>query len=207
LTETSRPDPPPHPPSNLAQRILPITAVDAGTILYRIHRTRYEPLYFGRQDDPDRRQRWDAPDASYGVCYMAEQDHIAFAETLLRDLRLDAVQETELASRSLARLRVRAPLRLVAMHGRSLRALGADASVIHGPYEITWAWSAELHAHPEAPDGIRYRARHDDSGFSVALFERACGGVEHLDSTPLLDPAHVRELARWLDRYDVGLTT
>jgi hypothetical protein len=203
----SRPGPPPHPPANLARRTLSIASVDAGTILYRLHRTRSEPLYFGRQDDPDSRQRWDAPDASYGVCYMAEQDHIAFAETLLRDLRLDAVQETELAIRSLARLHVRTPLRLVAMHGKSLRALGANASVVDGRYDVAWSWSAALYAHADAPDGIRYRARHDDSGFSIALFERARDRVEHLDSVGLLDPAHTRELTRWLGRYDVGLTT
>lgn len=207
MTAASRPGPPPQPPANVAQRTLPIDNVEAGTILYRIHRSSHDPLHFGRRDDPDRRQRWDAPDASYGVCYMAQEGYIAFAETLLRDLRLDAVQEAELAIRSLARIHVRAPLQLVAMHGRSLRPLGADASVVHGPYHMTCAWSAALHTHPDAPDGIRYRARHDDSGFAIALFERARDRVEHLDSVRLLDPTHTRELARWLDRYDVGLTT
>jgi hypothetical protein len=181
--------------------------VDAGTILYRIHRSRHAPLHFGRPDDPHRRQRWDAPDASYGVCYLSEEGRIAFAETLLRDLQLEAVQEAELTIRSLARIHVRAPLQLVAMHGRSLRPLAADASVVHGPYHTTGAWSAALHTHADSPDGIRYRARHDDSGFSIALFERARDRVEHLDSVRLLDPAQARELARWLDRYDVGLTT
>jgi hypothetical protein len=184
-----------------------ISPVGAGTILSRIHRSHQAPLYFGRESNPERRQRWDASDASYGVCYMAQEGHIAFAETLLRDLDLEAVQERELAIRSLARLHVRAPLRLVAMHGQALRGLGADASVVQGPYDVTWAWSAALHAHPDAPDGICYRARHDDSGFSIALFERAGDRVEHLDSTGLLAPAHARELARWLDRYSVGLTS
>lgn len=91
---------------------------------------------------------------------MARAGHIAFAETLLRDLTLGVVHEAELAIRSLTLLRVLAPLRLVTMHGRALRADGADASVVHGPYTTTWAWSSAIHDHPGAPDGIYYRARH-----------------------------------------------
>jgi hypothetical protein len=203
----ARPGPPPHPPGDLAQRKLKIGPVGAGVVLSRIHRSRHAPLHFGRDSDPVRRQRWDAPDASYGVCYMAEEDHIAFAETLLRDLTLDALPEAELKIRSLARLRVRAPLRLVAMHGQALRAQGADASVVQGPYPITRDWSAAFHAHPSAPDGICYRARHDDSGFSIALFERAQGKVEHTSSVELLDRMLAQDLAQWLDRYEVGLTS
>ena len=200
MTKSALPGPPPSPPATLSQRALEISSVGAGTILYRIHRSHQPPLYFGRESGPDRRQRWAAPDASYGVCDMAQEGHIAFAETLLRDLELESVQERELAIRSLARLHVRAPLRLVAMHGAALRRLGADAAVVRGPYDVTWDWSAAFHAHPDAPDGICYRARHDDSGFSIALFERAADRVEPLDSTGLLDAAHVRELARGPDR-------
>jgi hypothetical protein len=207
VNRPARPGPPPTPPAGLAQRTLKIAPLSAGVVLSRIHRSRHAPLYFGRDSDPERRQRWDAPDASYGVCYMAEEGHIAFAETLLRDLTLDAIPEAELKVRSLARLRVRAPLRLVAMHSKALRAHGADASVVQGPYPITWEWSAAFHAHPSAPDGICYRARHDDSGFSIALFERAQSKVEHTGSVDLLDPMFARELAQWLDRYEVGLTS
>jgi hypothetical protein len=79
--------------------------------------------------------------------------------------------------------------------------------VVQGPYAATWEWSAAFHAHPDAPDGIRYRARHDDSGFSVALFDRARDRVEPTSPVDLLDPAFAPELARWLDRYEVGLTS
>lgn len=180
MNRESHPGPPPLPPAGLARRALKFSLLDQGVVLYRVHRTRNAPLHFGREIEPDRRQRWDAPDASYGVCYMAEEGHIAFAETLLRDLTLDAIPETEVEVRSLTRLRVSAPLRLVAMHGQALRAHGADAGVVQGPYSITWEWSAAFHDHADAPDGIHYRARHDDSGFSVALFERARDRVECL---------------------------
>lgn len=206
MTGSARAGQPPRPPEILSRRTLQISSVDAGIVLYRIHRSQQAPLHFGRGSDPDRHHRWDAPDASYGVCYLAQKAHTAFAETLLRDLEIGAIQERELAIRSLARLHVRAPLRLVAMHGKGLRRLGADASVVQGAYDATWLWSA-FHAHPNAPDGIRYRARHDDSGLSIALFERGRDKVEHLDSTGLLDRAHTRELSRWLDRYEIGLSS
>jgi hypothetical protein len=207
VNRPARPGRPPNLLAGLAERTLKVSLISAGVVLSRIHRSHHAPLHFGHEGDPERRQRWDSPGASYGVCYLAEESHIAFAETLLRDLTLDAIPEAELRIRSLARLRVRAPLRLVAMDGKALRAHGADASVVQGPYPITWEWSAAFHAHPSAPDGIRYRARHDDSGFSIALFERAHGKVEHTSSVELLDPMFARELAQWLDRYEVGLTS
>ncbi len=201
------PGPPPRPPADLGQRQLPLSEVAVGTLLYRIHRTRADPLYFGRQTDPARRQRWDSPDASYGVCYLALESHIAFAETMLRDLSLEIVHQDDVNVRSLALVEVRTPLRLVEMHSEHLRPLGADASVVQGSYDVTWEWSAALHAHPEMPEGIRYRARHDDSGFSVALFERAERKIHCAASTPLGEPSLAAELARWLDRYKVSLTT
>jgi hypothetical protein len=201
------PGPPPRPPADLAQRSLPLHTVPSATTLYRLHRTGLNALYFGRETDPARRQRWDSPNASYGVCYLAVESHIAFVETLLRDLDLDTVHQDDLEVRSLALVEAREPLRLVEMNDQHLRPLGADASVVQGSYDVTWNWSAEFHAHREAPDGIRYRARHDDSGFSVALFERASQKVHLLDSTPLVDRSLATELAGWPDRYNVGLTT
>lgn len=138
---------------------------------------------------------------------MAEEDHIAFVETLLRDLSLRDVSEAELAVRSLARIRVVSPLRLVAMHGKSLHAHGADAAVVQAPYPNAWEWSRAFHRHPSAPDGIYYRARHDDSGFSIALFERAAAKVAEVESTELLVPGFAGTLAEWLDRYDLGLSS
>lgn len=202
-----RPGSPPLPPANFASRPLRTTTLSVGEILYRIHRADRGPLYFGRAKDPEQRQRWDAPDGGYGVCYLAREESTAFVETLLRDLELDAVPETELAIRSLARVCIRDPIRLAEMHGRALRSHGADASVVQGPYPVTWEWSAAIHAHPEEPDGILCRARHDDSGFTIALFERAADKIELLASTGLLNPARIHDLANWLDRYGVGVTS
>ena len=204
MRKSEPPGPPPAPPTDLGTRTLKSIRIGPGAILCRIHRTKQEALYFGRETELHRRQRWDSPDASYGVCYMAEEDHIAFVETLLRDLSRKDVSETELEIRSITRLRVRLPLRLVAMHGKYLRGNGADGSVVQGPYPNCWKWSEALHGHPSEPDGIYFRARHDDSGFSIALFERAGERVEEIESTELLDARMWRTLGGWLDRYGLG---
>lgn len=134
------------------------------------------------------------------------EDHIAFAETLLRDPGVRHVHTDDLRPRSLVELSVeREPLRVVEMNDENLNAMGADASVVQGPYDVTWAWSKAIFEHSSRPEGIRYRARHDDSGFSIAVFERAAGRLRPSPSVPLLDPALARTLGRWLDRYNRGL--
>jgi hypothetical protein len=178
----------------------------AGTLLCRIHRTAAGVLYFGPRTDPRQRGRWDAPDDGYGVCYLAQRGHTAFSETLLRELDREEVSESgDLAARSLVGIQVIRALVLARMHGPGLRQMKATAAVVQGSYDVTWAWSHALHAHPQRVDGIVYRARHDDDDLAVALFERARDAIAVLDSTPLLDVALSAELGSWLDRYEVGL--
>ncbi len=203
---SSRQGPPPLPPTNLAQRELTRREIPAGTLLYRIHGTSVGALYYGPRSDPEEHGRWDAPDDSYGVCYLAERGHTAFAETLLRELDREEVSEKgDLRPRSLAHVRVERPLVLARMHGSGLRRMKATAAVVQGPYEITWAWSRAIHDHPSELDGIGYRARYDDDDFSIALFDRAADAITVVDSRPLLDPALAVELGSWLDRYGIGL--
>jgi hypothetical protein len=201
------PGPAPLPSSDLAARTLPEVSVPVGSVFFRIHRSAHGPLYFGPRTVVHDRMRWDSPDDLYGVCYFAMHDHGAFAETMLRDLSLDDVSMSDLALRSLATIEVVESISLVQLHGHGLRAVGATAAVVHGSYDVTWAWSAALYSHPRSIDGVRYRARHDDSGFSVALFDRARKKIRLRDSTPLMAPSVAPVLARWLDRYGLGLVT
>lgn len=199
-----QPGAPPEPPADLVRRALPIHTVPAATSLYRIHWSHLEPLYFGRSTDPGERNRWDAPDARYGVCYLGETSTVAFAETYLRE-RVRLIEENQLAPKSLAALRTDRDLRLVQMHGAGLTKLGADASVVAGPYPLCQKWSAALHQHPGTPDGIRYRARHDDDGFAIALFDRAADALVEVTRYPLVAAESAQDLASWLDRYGLGL--
>jgi hypothetical protein len=201
-----RPGLPPRPPANLGQRELTLREIPARTVLYRIHRTNVGALYYGPRTDPEERGRWDAPDDCFGVCYLAERGHTAFAETLLRELDREELSEKgDLRPSSLARIRVQRPLVLARMHGSGPRRVKATAAVVHGPYEITWAWSKAIQAHPSQVDGIGYRARHDDDDLSIALFDRAADAIVVTDSLPLLDPALAAELGSWLDLYGIGL--
>jgi hypothetical protein len=162
-------------------------------------------MHFGRSLDADERQRWDSPDASYGVWYAAEPDYVAFAETLLRDLTLTAVPQDALVLRSFVEVHVSRELTIVNFADEGLFQLSADSSAADAEYQVTWAWSAALHSHPQGVDGIRYRARHDNSGISYAVFDRASDAFDPGPSVPLLSPQNAVRLGAWLDRYGLGL--
>lgn len=199
------PGPPPLPPRNLHERPLPIHPVPAGLDLWRIHPANLSPLFFGPARGQPPRGRWDAPDGQFGVCYVAEQRFAAFAETFLRDPGAMVLETPDLEVRALARIHPITPLRLVAMHGSGLHAVGATAAVCTGDYAVSRAWAAALHDHPDRVDGIRYRARHDDDGFAIALFDHVDQLVADIQSAPLTHPANQLFLAECLNRYRLGL--
>lgn len=176
-----------------------------GEPLYRIHPVRFPALFFGPAEGASPRGRWDAPDGAFRVCYLAERPFVAFAETFLRRPGVMVVEIAEVAERALAVVRPLRALRLAAMHGAGLHAAGATAAARAGPYAVSRAWAAALHAHPAGVDGIRCRARHDDDGFTVALFDRAAEAVAETAGAALGDPRRRADLAALLDRYGVGL--
>lgn len=199
------PGPPPLPPSDLHARRLPIHIQPGGTDLWRIHPADRGCLFFGPAKGQPPRGRFDAPDGGFRVCYLAEKPFAAFAETFLREPGTMVVQMEDLSARSLARVHVMATLRLVGMHGPGLHALGATAASCTGDYAVSRAWAAALHGHPDRPDGIRYRARHDDDGFAIALFHGAEKLVADMESAPLAHPSNQLYLADCLNRYEMGL--
>jgi RES domain len=195
---------PPLPPANLHDRALPMTDGIVGP-LWRIHRLVHDPFFFGPPSGVPPTGRWDAPSGQFGVCYLAVGDpRIAFAETLLRGPDT-VVSEQALAERGLAHFEVAAPLRLVMMHGPGLAAMGATSAVSSGPHEFSREWSLALYRHPQQPDGIVYRTRHDDDGLGIALFDRAGARIRFDSSRPLIDPELTDELSRWLNLYNAAL--
>ncbi|HEX2208213.1 MAG TPA: RES family NAD+ phosphorylase [Longimicrobium sp.] len=201
----NEPGPPPLPPADLHARRLPIHVIEPDWKLWRIHPADRAPLFFGPAKGLPPRGRWDAPDGAFRVCYLAEHSFAAFAECFLREPATILLETEDLQARALSRVLVRGPLRLVAMHGAGLHALGATAAACMGDYAVSRAWAAALHDHPDAPDGIRYRARHDDDGFALALFDRAKRKVRDGEGGPLTGPPNVRYLAECLNRYGMGL--
>jgi len=199
------PGPPPLPPRDLKKRPLPIHEIRAIENLYRIHPADRTPLFFGPAQGQPPRNRWDSPDGRFGVCYVAEEPNAAFAECFLREPGVMVLEMDDLKERALALLRPFRNLRVVAMHGSGLHALGATAACCSGAYAVSRAWAAALYAHPEKPDGIRYRARHDDDGFAMALFHRTAGDLLWVGGAALDDALAQPHLVSFLDRYDVGL--
>jgi hypothetical protein len=71
--------PPARPPPGTAWP-LPLIEVDAGTVLYRLTRLHFPvPAYFGRAA----LFRFDAPDRSFGVCYLGTSLDCCLLEPLI----------------------------------------------------------------------------------------------------------------------------
>ncbi len=128
LARMARPDTPPEPPPDLARRALPVMEIPSGATLIRIHRHTLGVLYFGTGHD----NRFDSPDGAYGVCYTARTLEGAFAETCLRATGDRFVTSAFLAERAFSAIPLTAPLRLAALHGPGLAAMGATAAVTSG---------------------------------------------------------------------------
>jgi hypothetical protein len=78
----------------------------------------------------------------------------------------------ELAALAVTTLALTKELRLVDLHGgEAVGALGATGVVGVGPQSLARRWAKSLHDHPEAPDGIEYRCRHNSDEIAVALFD------------------------------------
>ncbi|WP_244635274.1 RES family NAD+ phosphorylase [Methylosinus sp. C49] len=160
----------------------------------------FDSIHFDRSRDG----RLNAPDASYGVLYVAENLRGAFAETFLRAPGRTLLPLDLLRRKARVRLRVTRELRLIELRGYGLARVGATAEITHGglPYDAPQAWSKALHDHPLMVDGIAYSARHDDEALCYALFDRAAGDLEEIAIERDLDQDWFWELA---ERYGVGL--
>jgi hypothetical protein len=191
-------DSPPEPPADLSGHKLPVFEIAAGGSLFRIHQSTNGAKYFGRSA----RWRFDDPETSYGTLYAGLKPHVAFAETLLRS-RGSLVAIPELARRSLCRFTAVRTIRLVPLHGRHLAAIGANASVASGPYAVAQRWSRALHDHADDPDGIVYRATHDNDEFAVVIFERSDAAIDAGESQELLTDTVL--LGHILDHYQAAI--
>jgi hypothetical protein len=171
----------------------------------RIHARARNALWFGPGAGLLPIHRFDDPDSRFHVCYLAAAMEICFAETFLRNPPVRILSLDDLASRSIATIEVRRELRLVPVHGPGLARLGVTAELASGAdYSVSQSWSAALWRHPDKPDGILYRSRHDDSALCVAVYHRAKHNLAVVRDKSLAEDAP--QLARLLKRYGVGLT-
>ena len=185
----------------VARERLAIRAIAGSTPLCRCHSIQHGVVYFGRNG----RNRFDDPQKQFGVCYLSLSPNGAFAETLIRKPTGQVLQKSDLRKYCLARVQTRQALRLVHCHGEGLAQNGLDSQISSSAdRNSTQSIAREFHDHKDQPDGLIYRARHDDDQLSIALFERASDklcdpqqSVSWMNAGPLLDEV--------LDRYDIAL--
>jgi hypothetical protein len=184
--------------------------VARGTQLYRLNLRRYpDPAYFGR----GALHRFDAPDSSFGVCYLGTSLDCCLIEVLRpayepqTSARLLTV--AQLREYYAARGTVIEPLVLAYFADDGLAQAGIDQRVTAGDdYDLSQAWSAAVHTHAGNVDGIFYPSRHHNRLYSVALLERAGHKVSFMTWGPLGDRRHRRlwrETARVLTRFGFAL--
>lgn len=194
------------PPADLADRALPTLTLAAGTILHRVHRIGYDPIFFGPAAAPLRvpESRFDSASGRFGVLYLGASRAAALVETLLRNPRRRLVAAERIAERAASEVVALRDLALVRLMDAGLQQLGLDNSITTGRYAPCGLWADALHDHPSSPDGLAYRSRHDPSQTCVALFERDAPPVAAQGApVPLL--ADAREVAAILDRYGRGI--
>ena len=180
---------------------LPLVALGPGTVMTRIHWSGTAEPFFGPQAGTPPTHRFHDPLGEFRVCFLGENDSASFVETFLRDPPVRLITRAELAQRRLSRFRMIRDLRLVKLHGEGLAQVGCTADLTSSapPYAAPQALSRELWEHDGHPDGIQYRCRHDNGLLAIALYHRAAGALELLDSEDLL--GNRIRLLDWRARY------
>ena len=194
-----RPGEHPEPPADLPSRRLSVISLRGPW--YRIHRREHSALHFGRSTE----KRFDAPAKQYGVLYLGEDAHGAFIEVFGESTGINVVSYDALAQRLVSKIEARRPLTLVNLTGPGLARIGADGRLVTGDYGVAQRWALALWSHPSKPDGLHYRARHDQSRTSVAIFNRVKHVMRATSMGRLVDRRHEELLADILDTYGFAL--
>lgn len=215
----SAPGPHPGPPLDFVRRRLPWLAESRDPRLrrlargpwMRLYRPRRTPLYFGRGAE----HRFDDPKRKYGVLYVGEDANCAFVESYGESLLAGSgpwshrlVTLHELGSRGLGRIELRGggALKVVDFTGKGLALLGADERIGGGgEYGPAQAYSRAVWEHPQLPDGLCYRARHDPSLLCIAIFDRVRPRLRAVAMGSLAHPSNGSRLKGALARYRVGI--
>jgi hypothetical protein len=158
-------------------------------------------MYFGRSGQ----NRFDAPHGEDGVLYLAADVRGAFIETFGRDHARTAIDWYELHARTISEITTSRPLRLVDLTGSGLTRIGADGRLATGAYDLSQRWALALHEHPDQPDGLLDRSRHDPERLCAAIFDRAAHALAATSSGSLTDTHNAMLLADILDTYDYSL--
>ena len=189
----------PLPPADLNGRSLLV--IEEFRIWKRIHRSAYNPIFFGKTGS----SRFDDSHGEFGVLYLDGDAHCAFIETFGQATGSNTVTQSELEKRSISSISTKRPLILVDLTGPGLARIRADARLLAGEHSVAQQWSRALREHPEQPDGVYYRARHDPSRMVAAVWEPCNAGLSTLHTERLTSTAYANELGEILDIYGFAL--
>ncbi len=190
--------PHPEPPPNLHTRALSVRSARGPWI--RLHLCDRSARFFGKTG----LHRFDAPAGEYGILYAGENDLCAFVEVFGDPLDARVVSRSDLRQRCLSTVTAKRPLHLIDLTAQGLSQLGADGRLTTGDdYGLSQRWARALWNHVDQPDGLVYRARHDPSKESVAIFDRASPALRLRRLRRILDDQ--ARLARILDHYGFAL--
>lgn len=173
----------PPPPEWLADISLPIDEIKAGQVLHRVHRSSFDPIFFGPGPNVPPTNRFDSASGRFGVLYAGLTFRGALAETLVRNPQPLMVAMTDIVGRSVSGLVSDRPLRIVQLYGSGLQTVGTDNSIATRPYEPCALWWDALWDHPDRPDGLAYQSRHDSSEISLAIFEKPTSDLKLREPT------------------------
>ena len=195
---------------------LPTSHSALNTTLYRIVQTARRSsgaLFFGPRAGDSPAGRFDSATSAFRVCYLAETEHGAFAESLLRRATLPdpvngirAIAMGDIAARAWAATTTTRALRLADLRGGAgLSAIGVTGAVTMGDSHVeSRRISDRIHALDLVLDGIHFRARHDPDEGAIALFDRAADALAPvLTLEPL--PDNLSRLGAVLDYYRIGI--
>lgn len=177
--------------------------IKAGTVLHRIHRRDDDPIFFGPVGS-EPRFRFDAPDGSYKVLYVARSLETAFGETVVRSPHIPYVTTASVEGRVRSELIAERALRLFPLVDAGVSALGLSFTDLHGDaYAKTWDISARIHDGTTA-DGILYTSRFDNQR-CIALFDRATDAINIASGKVPISPAQATVLSHHFGKTYVKL--
>ena len=147
--------------------------VEAGSLLHRVHSTRFRAAQFNPgAGSPTRFAFFGEPVVP--VLHAGDTEDAALSETLLHDVPLTGgrITDLEFGGRSCSRLVARRDLRLASLVGAGPRALGVHAADVCAtdaadhPYTVAWAAAA----HAAGFEGLAYPSRQAPGRRAVVLF-------------------------------------
>jgi hypothetical protein len=138
--------------------------------------------------------------------YLGGDAHCAFIETFGQATGESLVTIPALKARVLSEIEVTSELKILDLASSGgLTRIGADARLFDGDHAISQRWSLALRHHPVNADGIMYRARHDPSRVSYALFDNVQTALKERSMGSLADSTNALLLADILNTYNFGL--